>query len=92
VLCTRDGQCYTDAGIKALHARTMAAAMDTQWGPPVITDRFRMQDIRPKGVSDVGGGKRGEGSRRPPHAGHHRSRLRSRHVQAREADAMKGQR
>jgi hypothetical protein len=58
VLSTRDGQKYSDAGIKALHARTMAAALDTKWGPPVLTERFRQQDIRPKGVSDVGGGKR----------------------------------
>jgi hypothetical protein len=60
VLSTRDGQKYSDAGIKALHARTMAAALDTKWGPPVLTERFRQQDIRPKGVSDVGGGKRGK--------------------------------
>lgn len=60
VLSTRDGQRYSDAGVKALHARTMRAAMRTDRGPPVIIDRFRMQDIRPKGVSDVGGGKRGK--------------------------------
>lgn len=58
VLSTRDGQRYSDAGIKALHARTMAAALEAKWGPPVLTERFRQQDIRPKGVSDVGGGKR----------------------------------
>lgn len=58
VLCTRDGTGYTDAGIKALQARTMRAAMDAERGPPVVADRFRLQDIRPKAVSDVGGGKR----------------------------------
>lgn len=58
VISTRDGQKYSDAGIKALHARTMAAALDARHGPPVLTERFRQQDIRPKGVSDVGGGKR----------------------------------
>jgi hypothetical protein len=60
VLCTRDGQGYTDSGIKTLQARTMRAAMDVECGPPVVTERFRQQDIRPKAVSDVGGGKRGK--------------------------------
>jgi integrase len=57
-ICTRDGQRYTDSGMKALFARTMAAALSCEHGPPVLVERFRHQDIRPKAASDVGGGKR----------------------------------
>lgn len=60
LICTRDGSRYTDSGIKAMFARTMRAAMNTAHGPPVLVERFRMQDMRPKAVSDVGGGKRGK--------------------------------
>jgi integrase len=58
LFCTRQGTPYTDSGIKAMFARTMAAALDDRQGPPVLTTRFRMQDMRPTAASDVGGGKR----------------------------------
>lgn len=60
LICTRDGQAYTESGIKAMFARTMRGALDVERGPPVLAERFRMQDMRPKAVSDVGGGKRGK--------------------------------
>lgn len=60
LICARDGQPYTDAGIKAMFNRTMRAAADAERGPPALLERFRMQDMRPKAISDVGGGKRGK--------------------------------
>jgi integrase len=58
LFCTRQGSPYSDSGIKAMFARTMRAALDASHGPPVLTLRFRMQDVRPKAATDVGGGKR----------------------------------
>jgi integrase len=60
LICTREGQPYTDAGIKAMFNRAMISALSTEAGPPVLAERFRMQDMRPKAVSDVGGGQRGK--------------------------------
>jgi hypothetical protein len=60
LLHTREGQPYTERGIKAMFNRVMLAAIDTERGPPVLVERFRMQDMRPKAISDVGGGKRGK--------------------------------
>jgi len=56
LFCTRDGSPYTEAGIKAMWNRLMKEAIETK----VVAESFRMQDLRPKSVSDVGGGKRGK--------------------------------
>jgi integrase len=60
LICTRDGQPYTDAGIKAMFNRAMVGASSAEAGPPALVERFRMQDMRPKANSDVGGGQRGQ--------------------------------